>query len=185
MVAANLALTLARKQNQKVLLLEGDLRRPTLPRLFGIGNVSGLSEWLQSDGQAIRIYRLDGGLHFLPAGQSPSNPLELMQLKKLSELMHQLSSQFDWIIIDSPPVLPLADTSLWMRLCDGILLVTRDGVTEKRQLQRCLETVEKSKLLGAVLNSAKNTYHADYYHRYHSPEQQPEQKTAPEKQKRS
>lgn len=183
MVAANLAITLARKQNLKVLLLEGDLRRPTLPRQFGIAKVTGLSEWLQSELQPISLYRIEGaGLWFLPAGKPPSNPLELMQSRKLPELMEQLASQFDWIIIDSPPVLPLADTSLWMRLSDGILLVTRESVTEKRQLQRCLEAVEKSKLLGALLNSCSNTDHADYYQRYHS-ERKPDRNPVPEKQK--
>jgi len=183
MVAANLAITLARKQNLKVLLLEGDLRRPTLPRQFGIGKLTGLSEWLQSELQPISIYHIEGaGLWFLPAGKPPSNPLELMQSKKLPELMDQLAAQFDWIIIDSPPVLPLADTSLWMRLSDGILLVTREGVTEKRQLQRCLETVEKPKLLGALLNSCRNTDHADYYQRYRSPERQPDRNAESEKQ---
>ncbi len=64
--------------------------------------------------------------------------------------MGQLESWFDWIVIDSPPVLPLADTSLWSRLADGILLVTRNGTTEKRELKRGLEALEKSKLSGGT-----------------------------------
>ena len=67
----------------------------------------------------------------LPAGSAPQNPLELMQSGKLSPLMEQLEAWFDWIVIDSPPVLPLADTSLWSRLADGILLVTRKGIYGK------------------------------------------------------
>ena len=71
-------------------------------------------------------------------------------------MMDQLTAWFDWIIIDSPPVMPLADTSVWMRLADGILLVVRQGTTEKRQLQRGLEAIERKKLIGALLNGTKS-----------------------------
>ena len=166
-VAANLACTLARRKQQKALLLEGDLRRPNIAAQFGLGQLPGLCEWLSGETPTINIYRLEGlGVWLLPAGTTPQNPLELMQSGRLSPLMEQLESWFDWIIIDSPPVLPLADTSLWSRLADGILLVTRQGITEKQQLQRGLEAIEKSKLLGALMNSSSNASHADYYQRY-------------------
>jgi capsular exopolysaccharide synthesis family protein len=168
-VSANLACTLARRQNQKTLLLEGDLRRPTMANQFGVGKVAGLCEWLGGRTESINIYKLQSlGLWILPAGAAPQNPLELMQSGKLSVLMEQLESWFDWIVIDSPPVLPLADTSLWSRLADGVLLVTRKGTTEKQQLKRGLEAIEKSKLLGALVNSSGNAAHADYYQRYSS-----------------
>src|ERR1700722_2534201 len=166
-VAANLACTLARRRQQKTLLLEGDLRRPNITSQLGIGRVPGLCEWLNGQSETINIYKLQGlGLWILPAGAAPQNPLELMQSGKLSVLMEQLEAWFDWIIIDSPPVLPLADTSLWSRLADGVLLVTRKGTTEKQQLQRGLEAIEKSKLLGALLNGSENVVHSDYYQRY-------------------
>jgi Mrp family chromosome partitioning ATPase len=91
-----------------------------------------------------------------------------MQSGKLAPLMNQLEAWFDWIVIDSPPVLPLADASMWSRLADGILLVTRNGTTEKRQLKRGIEAIEKSKLLGALVNSSANAAHTDYYQRYSS-----------------
>ena len=72
-------------------------------------------------------------------------------------------------MIDSPPVLPLADTSIWMRLADAILLVTRPGTTAKRQLQRSLEAIEQSKLLGAVLNGSREAATNNYYYRYSHP----------------
>jgi capsular exopolysaccharide synthesis family protein len=166
-VAANLACTLARRKPQRTLLLEGDLRRPNIAAQFGLGRLPGLCEWLRGEAPTINIYRLgDLGVWLLPAGSAPENPLELMQSGKLSLLMEQLESSFDWIVIDSPPVLPLADTSLWSRLADGILLVTRKGITEKQQLQRGLEAIEKSKLLGALVNSSSNASHSDYYQRY-------------------
>lgn len=168
-VAANLACTMARRKPQRTLLLEGDLRRPNIAAQFGIGNLPGLCEWLSGETETISLYRLqDLGVWILPAGSAPENPLELMQSGKLSPLMAQLEAWFDWIIIDSPPVLPLADTSIWSRLADGVLLVTRKGITEKQQLQRGLETLEKSKLLGALVNSSENASHSDYYQRYSS-----------------
>jgi capsular exopolysaccharide synthesis family protein len=167
-IAANLAAILARKQQPKVLLLEGDLRRPSLSTQFGLGKIPGLSEWLQGESRPIQhIYRLEGSnLWLLPAGRPPENPLELMQSGRLSALFDQLSAWFDWIIIDSPPILPLADTSVWARLADGILLVTREGITKKRMLQQGLQALEQTKLLGAVVNSSANTDHTNYYQRY-------------------
>lgn len=166
-VAANLACTLARRKSHKTLLIEGDLRRPTVADKFGLGPVPGLSEWLRGETESKNIYRLEAlGLWVLPAGTAPENALELMQSGKLSPLMEELTASFDWIVIDSPPVLPLADTSLWARLSDGILLVTRKGVTEKQQLQRGLEALERSKLLGAVVNGSTDAVHSDYYQRY-------------------
>jgi capsular exopolysaccharide synthesis family protein len=167
-VCANLAVILAKKKQHKILLLEGDLRRPTLSKQFGLQKVPGLSEWLQGSSRSIKhIYHLEGpNLWFLPAGIPPGNPLELMQSGKLSELMSQLEAWFDWVVIDSPPILPLADTSVWARLADGILLITREGTTKKRLLQRGLQVLEQSKLLGVVLNSSANTDHTNYYQRY-------------------
>src|SRR3984885_7784127 len=169
-VAANLACTLARRKQQKTLLLEGDLRRPTVATAFGLGRTPGLCEWLSGETKSINLYRLESlGLWVLPAGAAPQNPLELMQSGKLLPLMTRLEAWFDWIVIDSPPVLPLADASMWSRLADGILLVTRKGKTEKKQLLRGIETLEKSKLLGALVNSSANAAHTDYYQRYSSP----------------
>jgi len=87
---------------------------------------------LWSNGNHQYLPLAGSGLWVLPAGSAPQNPLELMQSGKLSALMEQLEAWFDWIVIDSPPVLPLADASLWSRLADGVLLVTRKGTTEKQ-----------------------------------------------------
>ena len=167
-VSANLATILARKQQPKILLVDGDLRRPSLSKQFGLGKLPGLSEWLHGEPRPIEhIYRLEGpNLWFLPAGRPPENPLELMQSGRLSQLLDQLSGWFDWIIIDSPPVLPLADTSVWARLADGILLITREGTTKRRPLQSGLQALEISKVLGVVVNSSASTDHTNYYYRY-------------------
>src|SRR5450432_1782048 len=167
LVSANLAGVLARRK-QRVLLIEGDMRRPTLAQQFGLGRLAGLAEWLQSGQQTpSNIYRLGGpGLWFMPAGDPPANPLELMQSGRLSQLMSQLSSMFDWIVVDSPPLLPLADTTVWARLTDGVLLVAREGKTEKKQLQRGLDAVKNLSLLGVVLNGCARSDHENYYQRY-------------------
>ena len=166
-VSANLAGVLARRK-QRVLLIEGDLRRPVLTEEFGLGRLAGLGEWLQSGAQQIsNLYYLNGpGFWLLPAGNPPANPLELMQSGRLSQLMVQLANHFDWIVVDSPPLLPLADTTVWARLTDGTLLVTREGKTEKKQLQRGLEILKKSDLLGVVLNGCLQSDHKNYYQRY-------------------
>jgi capsular exopolysaccharide synthesis family protein len=164
--SANLACCLALRAQQRTLLLEGDVRRPSLSQMFSLAPRTGICEWIRGEqtlGES--IYYLEGpGLWFMPAGSSASNPLELLQSGKIAPLIDQLSALFDWIVIDSPPVLPLADTSVWSRLADGILLVTRQGVSEKRQLERAVDAMESQKLIGALLNSSNSAPHTDYYY---------------------
>ena len=170
LVSANLAGVLARRK-ERVLLIEGDMRRPTLAEQFSLGRLGGLAEWLQSKQQKpSNIYHLGGpGFWFMPAGDPPANALELMQSGRLSQLMAQLSALFDWIIVDSPPLLPLADTTVWARLTEGTLLVTREGKTQKAALQRGLEILKKSDLLGVVLNGCSRSDNENYYQRYGPP----------------
>jgi len=133
------------------------------------GKIPGLCEWALWSTETINIYRLQGlGLWVLPAGSAPPKSSGIDAIRQAVGADGQLEAWFDWIVIDSPPVLPLADASLWSRLADGVLLVTRKGTTEKQQLQRGLEAIEKSKLLGALVNSSANAAHSDYYERYSS-----------------
>ena len=164
-ISANLACALAQAPDEKTLLIEGDLRRPSLMPMFGIQRVRGISECVREDGRLLDgIYHLESaGCWVLPAGRSPSNPLELLQSQRMRALMDQLAAYFDWIIIDSPPVLPLADTSIWMRMVDGVLLVTRQGTTQKHQLQKGLEALDQKKLLGTILNGAIASAYSSYY----------------------
>jgi capsular exopolysaccharide synthesis family protein len=164
--SANLACSLALRVQQRVLLVEGDIRRPSLSQMFTLSPRPGICEWLREERQLEDcIYFLEGpGLWFMPAGSSPSNPLEVLQSGRPAILLEQLTGLFDWIIVDSPPVLPLADTSVWSRLADGILLVVRQGTSEKRKLRRTVDAIESQKLIGALLNSSKNAPDADYYY---------------------
>lgn len=166
MVAANLACALALGK-QEVLLLEGDLRRPSLGQQMGLRDLPGLSQSLSGEAEQSHIYRIESkNLCVMLAGGSYSNPLEFIDSNKLSGLMDRITKAFDWVIVDCPPVLPLADTSIWMRVADAILLVARPGVTPKRQLQSSLEAIEQSKLLGTVVNASHETTTNHYYYQY-------------------
>jgi capsular exopolysaccharide synthesis family protein len=167
LVSANLAAVLARRK-QRVLLVDGDLRRPVLGQQFGLGRLKGVADWLRGDLDRLDcIYHLqDFDFWLMPAGEPPADPLELMSQQSLCRLMEQASDLFDWIIVDSPPLLPLADTTVWTRVTDGVLLVTRVGNTEKPQLLRGLEVLKKNKLIGVVMNSCTNPHHDNYYRRY-------------------
>jgi capsular exopolysaccharide synthesis family protein len=167
-ISGNLACTLARKRQQKVLLIDGDLRRPSLNRLLGLDRMTGLSEYLKGEASLREpLYRVEeAGFWFLPAGTPPENPLDLMNSARYNALLERLSGWFDWIVIDTPPVLPLADTSVWAKAADGILLVTREGTTRKRHLQRGIAALDAAKLLGVVINSTHSTEHDNYYQHY-------------------
>jgi capsular exopolysaccharide synthesis family protein len=166
-IAANLACALAQASNEKTLLVEGDLRRPSLSQMFGIQKSHGIYDLLSGELDPLAdIYHLEeGGFWLLPAGDATGNPIELLQSQKLQAVMQRFARWFDWIIIDSPPVLPLADTSIWMRLADGVLLVTRQGTTEKQQLQRGLVALDSTKLLGALVNGSMASAYSGYYYR--------------------
>ncbi len=169
LIAANLALNQSRSKILHTVLVDGDLRRPELARRFGFNRgLPGLSEVLRGERQLPEVvYKLEGsGLRFIPAGVTPENPIEVMQAGRLQPLLEQLETFFDWIIIDTPPVLPLADTPLWMKLADGVLLVAREGVCEKKQLERTVEVIDRSTMLGVVVNSCDSNEHKYYYSRY-------------------
>ena len=155
-ISANLALTLARSM-EKVLLIEGDLRRPCFNRLLGLNNGRhGLVDYLAGDEPITNVVsRLKNPpLWVLPAGESLASPLDLLQSQRLSNLVKIISGIFDWVIIDSPPLIPFADANVWARFADGTLLVVRPGVTPKKVLQRATSSPDKLKLVGVVVNDS-------------------------------
>jgi len=171
LISANLALNQARSKILNTVLVDGDLRRPELARRLGFSrNLPGLSEVLRGERELSEVvYKLEGsGLRFVPAGLTPENPIELMQSGRLQQLLEQLETFFDWIIIDTPPIRPLADTPVWMKLADGVLLVTREGVCDKKQLERAMEVIDRSTMLGVVVNSCSSNEQKYYYARYSS-----------------
>jgi capsular exopolysaccharide synthesis family protein len=169
LVAANLAFNQSRSKVLNTVLIDGDLRRPELGRRLGFNrNLPGISEVLRGELKLVDVvYKLEGsGLWFIPAGVTPENPIEVMQAGRLQQILEQLETFFDWVIIDTPPVLPLADTPLWMKLADGVLLVTREGVCEKKQLERTVEVLDQSLMLGVIVNSCDSNEQKYYYSRY-------------------
>jgi capsular exopolysaccharide synthesis family protein len=166
-IAANLACVLSRTTEERTLLIGGDLRRPTLSKIFGIHSSVGINDCIRGEKTVFEtVQRLDGaGFWIWSSGGAINNPLEALQSPRLPVIMNQLADYFDWIVIDSPPILPLADTSVWMRQADGILLVTRQGITEKKQLQKGLEALDSAKVLGALVNGAIASEYSGYYYR--------------------
>lgn len=169
LVSGNLAVTLARHSGAKVLLVEGDLHRPRIGSLFGLAKLPGLSHWWNAPQHDIwrYVYALqDSSLCILPAGEVPDQPLQILQSGRFSQSFARLLGRFDWIIVDSTPMLPMADTNLWSRLVDGTLLVVREGVASIDALKKGLEGLDHPKLLGIVLNEASSFDTADYKHAY-------------------
>jgi len=135
--------------------------------LMGLKGLKGCSDWVQDKEPITKFfYQVDKlQLWLLPAGTVPEHPLELLQSSRLSELLRQLTGWFDWVVVDAPPLLPLADVSVWTRLTDGILLVIREGKTPKKLLQKALGTLDNPMLLGVVLNEV-TAPDQQYYQRY-------------------
>lgn len=154
--AANLALTMAQEFNRRVVLVDADLRRPALQALFGIPDRPGLVDVLGGSAslEDALVLLPDVHLAVLPAGLAPAQPAELLGSAAMRRTLEALRSRFDRVILDVPPVLPLADVGVLAPQCDGVLLVVRAGVTPKPLIERALNTFDAERLLGVVLNES-------------------------------
>jgi len=155
-VSVNLALTLARRAGERVLLIEADLRRPTASALLATTQLRGISEWHEHK-LALQdaFYQVEGmPLWLLSAGKGIEEPLPLLESDAFAQMLNAVSEGFDWVLLDSTPMLPMADATSLSRLCDGVLVVAREGHTRKRTLNRALNSIEKSKQLGFIFNEA-------------------------------
>ncbi len=166
--AANLALTLARPCQQRVLLLEGDLHRPALLARLGAQHGLGLADWLQQRAPLNKCLARwpDLPLWVLPASRATRPPLELLQAQSPARLLSQLDASFDWIVIDSPPLLPLADACHWAQAADGVLMVVRANRTRRSDLELALRQLDRSNWLGVIFNdchAAEHRYYTQYY----------------------
>jgi len=166
LVSGNLAFTLARRSNSKVLLIEGDLHKPALASMLGLDQLQGLGQWWsEPDGEITRfMYQLnDLPLWLLAAGKAFDQPSDVLQSARFGKAFAQLARSFDWIVVDSTPLLPMADVNLWSRWVDGTLLVVREGVAPISALRKGLAGLDNAKLLGVVLNEASEFDRAVYY----------------------
>lgn len=168
--AANLALVIA-QAGSRVLLLDGDLRRPNVHRLFQLPNNTGLTTAMLNVGQvpASSIQKtLNPQLSVMTSGPIPPNPAELLGSARMKELIQQLQNDFELIIVDSPPLLAVADPAIVSKQVDGLLLVIGSGETRADMLDRAMERLEGvgSRPLGIVLNKLTHRTGGTYYQYY-------------------
>lgn len=168
--AANMAVVFA-QQGKKVLLIDADLRKPTVHYTFGLGNAFGLTTVLTKQIQLEKaIAETDeSNLWVLTSGPIPPNPAELLSSQSMEQCLKDVSENFDMVIMDTPPLLAVADPQILSNQCDGTILVVFSGKTETDQVQKAKELLvsAKSKLLGVVLNN-KQIEKTSYYYYYGS-----------------
>ena len=167
-VSANLAQTMARRPNESVLVVDGDLRLSRLHRPLGAAANPGLSEYLEGAADIFSVIQRGpmDNLFFVAGGTPKTNPADLISNGRLEVFLQRLAPAFDWIVLDSPPALLVTDASLLAALCDGILLVIRAGITSVDMARKALQMFRNKPLLGTVLNGSQpRTPYKDYYGR--------------------
>lgn len=154
--AINLAITLAHSYARRVLLIDADLRRPSIDQICGIRDTLGLSEALRSETeQKLPVFELGEGLTFLPAGQPDPDPLSGLTSLRMRKVLDEAAQQFDWIIVDAPPAAPLADAGLIGAMVDALLLVVRARETHCRSVEKAIDALGRDRIFGVVLNGAE------------------------------
>jgi protein-tyrosine kinase len=154
--AANLALTMAQEHQRNILLVDADLRSPAAHALFGLASTPGLADVLNGTvalDEAL-VYLPDFNLTVLPAGNAPQYPTELLGSAAMRRMLDTLRARFDRVVLDVPPVAPLADVGTVAPLVDGVVMVVRAGVTQRPALDQALAAFEPRQMLGLVLNEA-------------------------------
>ncbi|EIW13629.1 polysaccharide biosynthesis protein, tyrosine-protein kinase [Lactiplantibacillus pentosus KCA1] len=168
-VAGNLAVEYAKKGLQ-VLLVDADLRRPTVHKTFRVPNQRGLSSWLSGQLEDINdaIHPALEHLFVMPSGPKPPNPAELLASDKMTEFLTVATRKLDMVIVDAPPVLPVTDARILAGQVDGTMLVVRQNGVEKVGAHQAVEALRKAQtqLLGAVLNDVDSKTHGYGYGYY-------------------
>ncbi|MFP7470586.1 CpsD/CapB family tyrosine-protein kinase [Niallia taxi] len=164
---ANLAVVFA-QQGKTVLLVDADLRKPTVHYTFNLTNMTGLTSVLTNQMGLMEVVNKteESNLYILPSGPIPPNPSELLGSKAMHNFMEQAFEEFDLVIFDTPPVLAVTDAQILGNLCQGSVLVVSSGKTEKDSLLKTKEllTATNGKLLGVVLNNKKADKNGNYYY---------------------
>jgi capsular exopolysaccharide synthesis family protein len=170
--SVNLALTLSESYKRRVLLVDADLRRPSLHEITQVPNSKGLGETLKALGeQKLPLFKLSETLMLAPAGRPDQNPMGALTSPRMRHILLEASMQFDWVIIDAPPIGPVADSSLLAPLSDGVLLVVRARRTHYASAQQAIEAIGRDRILGVVLNDAEiadSPAYNRYYHGYYA-----------------
>jgi len=169
-VASNLAIGFAHA-GQRVLLADGDLRRPRVHEVFGCAQEPGLSNALVGDAKVSEAVRRSPvpGLCLLTAGRVPPNAAELLGSQRFREMLTSIRGQFDWVVIDSPPVMAVTDPNILANLADSVVFVIGAEMTSYKIAQRSVEQLDRGRAVfaGAVLNRVQIQRHAYYYSEYY------------------
>ena len=169
-LAVNLALTLSSSYRRRVLLMDADLRRPTLDLLFQVRNSRGLSEALTANSdEKLTTVQVSETLTLVPAGQPESDPLGGLSSVRMKRIIADAAAQFDWVIVDSPPVGLLADAHLVSETVDAAILVVRAGTTRFEDVKAAVDSLGRDRIFGIVLNAAdpSEIRGRGYYHHYY------------------
>jgi capsular exopolysaccharide synthesis family protein len=172
--AANLAQVIVRQHGRRALLIDGDLRGPRLHLSLGTTPGPGLSEYLQGKNDEFSIMQRGPmeNLFFIPSGTGIEDPAELVGNGRLKILLQRVEPLFDWIIIDSPPAVPVSDAGLLAKACDGVLLVVRSNSTPSDIARKARQDFPEQVLVGVVLNGTSEDaapYARYYYESYKTP----------------
>jgi capsular exopolysaccharide synthesis family protein len=156
-VASNLAKSIARQVERRVLLIDADLRAPRLHVALGAPSAPGLTEYLRGnlDDWGVIQRGSQSNLYLISCGEKVSNPSELLLGARMKKLLDCVTPLFDWVILDSPPALPVHDASSLSDMCDGVLFVVGAGGTSYEQAEKACLEFRKKNVLGVVLNRAE------------------------------
>jgi len=166
LTASNLALTLTESYQKHVLMIDADLRRPALQRLFGLRHNAGLSETLiEGSERKVQVHQISQRLGVLAAGRPAKDPIAGLTSARMRRLLDEARAGFDWIIVDTPPVAMLPDANLLAAMVDGAVIVVKAGATPYDLVTRAVNAVGREKVLGVVLNSVTEDHggHSYYY----------------------
>jgi protein-tyrosine kinase len=167
-ITSNLAQSIVRQEDRKVLLIDGDLRASRLHRSLGASAGPGLSDYLRGEADEFQIIQMgkEPNLGLIAGGKEVSNPSELLHSKAMETLLDRLTPLFDWVILDSPPAIAVHDASILADICDGVLFVVRAGATDFEVAQKAASEFDEKRILGVVLNRVEKSEGDSYYYGY-------------------
>lgn len=169
LTAANLALTLSESYQRRVLLVDADLRRPSIHQLFALPSLSGLSDGLRSvEDRKLTLVELSSRLTVLPAGRPDPDPMSVLTSSRMQYVLDEAREKFDWVIVDTPPVGLMPDAHLLAAMVDGAVLIIGAGMSSHRAVSKAAEVIGRERILGVVLNRVHDgdLSHDGYYSYY-------------------